>query len=67
MGALLIRCPTTGKEFPTGLNVEKSDPLFVIDEWGQAFCPHCKQWHVWRAREARWVEALPPDEWIENQ
>jgi thiol-disulfide isomerase/thioredoxin len=56
MGVLLITCPATGKRFSR-----------LPDYEAATWCPHCKKLHRWRPAEARWVEALPPGDWIENQ
>jgi hypothetical protein len=68
MGVLLITCPATGKEFSTGLNVAK-DALKRLprNQEATAFCPYCKSEHKWRRRDARYVDAIPPGDWIENQ
>lgn len=66
MGVLLITCPATGKRFSTGLNIDQ-DEVARLPDYEAATCPHCKKLHRWRPAEARWVEALPPGDWIENQ
>lgn len=68
MGVLLVKCPATGKEFSTGMQLERvALPLLPRNHEGKTFCPYCKVEHTWRVREARWVDAIPPDLWIENQ
>jgi hypothetical protein len=68
MGVLLMTCPATGKEFSTGLQLEKAAiRQLPLNQVGKAFCPYCKTEHTWRVREARWVDAIPPELWIENQ
>jgi hypothetical protein len=37
------------------------------DVESEALCTFCEQVHRWRPRQARWVEAIAPDDWIENQ
>jgi hypothetical protein len=32
-----------------------------------AYCPHCDQEHAWRYREAEYVDAIPPAQWVENR
>jgi hypothetical protein len=32
-----------------------------------AHCPHCGQEHSWRYREAEYVDALPPEQWVEKR
>lgn len=54
MGMVMIRCPRTGREIPTGIRTEPSrfacTPVFFAD----TDCPACGQRHQWFAREA-WV------------
>jgi hypothetical protein len=68
MGVLLITCPATGKEFSTGLNVAK-DALKGLPRNQEtiAFCPYCKLEHKWRTRNARYVDAIPAGDWVENK
>ena len=68
MGVLLIMCPATGKEFSTGLKVAK-DALKRLprNQEATAFCPYCKSEHKWRPHDARYVDAIPPGDWVENK
>jgi hypothetical protein len=54
MGALMIKCPNTGRDIFTGMNVDKasfgSSPVF----FGETFCPICRTDHQWFATDA-WV------------
>jgi hypothetical protein len=67
MGVLLITCPATGKELSTGLQIDEKDAVTLPDYETATLCPYCGQLHRWRPKDTRWVEALPPSEWIENQ
>jgi hypothetical protein len=59
MGAVMIKCPDTGREIPTGLVADRrsfsSMPVF----FGRVFCPICRTEHEWFAREAWVCEADP--------
>jgi hypothetical protein len=68
MGVLVILCPETGKKFSTGVQIEKGD-LYTISQGtvAAAYCPYCKRDHKWRYRDAEWVTALPPEDWVENK
>jgi hypothetical protein len=66
MGALLIKCPVTGREFSTGLQISATDVPMLPDALSQARCPHCTRNHKWRPSEARYADALPPRDWIEK-
>jgi hypothetical protein len=67
MGVLLITCPVTDKEFSTGLEIDRGDVSMLPDVESEALCTFCEHVHRWRPRQARWVDAIPPDDWIENQ
>jgi predicted RNA-binding Zn-ribbon protein involved in translation (DUF1610 family) len=58
MGMLIVRCPKTGEEFSTGLELEAQDASLLPDVEANAFCPACNKAHLWRPREARYAEAL---------
>jgi hypothetical protein len=54
MGAVMIRCPDTGHEIPTGIVADRrsfsSTPVF----FARVYCPLCRTEHEWFAKEA-WV------------
>jgi len=54
MGVIMIRCPHTGHEIPTGIEMDRSEfqraPVF----FARAHCPLCGTEHEWFARDA-WV------------
>jgi hypothetical protein len=68
MGVLLIICPETGMKFSTGVQIDKDD-LYTIsqDTISVSYCPYCKHDHNWRYRDAEYVDALPPKDWVENK
>jgi hypothetical protein len=66
-GVLLIVCPVTGKEFSTGVQVDAESVPRLLDVESTAYCPYCKTDHTWRPRQARYVDAIPPEAWPENQ
>jgi hypothetical protein len=55
MGIVMIRCPTTGREVSTGIEVDRPrfecSPVF----FAQTFCPFCRAEHQWFAKDA-WVK-----------
>ena len=68
MGVLLVKCPATGKEFSTGLQLEKASlSSMPRNHEFRTLCPYCKIAHTWHLRDTRWVDAIPPNLWIENQ
>jgi hypothetical protein len=67
VGVLLITCAVTGKEFSTGLEIDQAKVSKLFDIEASAHCPHCRSEHKWRPRDARYVDAIPPGDWIENK
>ena len=54
MGVVMIRCPQTGREIPTGIEMNTAEfqraPVF----FSRVQCPLCESWHEWFAKDA-WV------------
>jgi hypothetical protein len=67
MPVILIKCPTSGREFSTGIIIDKANFYVLRDVPTQARCPYCGQEHKWRKSDARLAEAVAFAEWIENQ
>jgi hypothetical protein len=61
MGAIMIKCPVTGRDVPTSLDVEpvkfSSMPVF----FSRTYCTHCKTEHEWFAKEAWVCDAEAPE------
>jgi hypothetical protein len=66
MGVLMLRCPTTGRGFATGVLTDDATFKRMPDTISIARCPHCGQEHPWRPNDARLLEAIPPVLWVEN-
>ena len=56
VGALMIRCPETGKEFSTGIETDQQSLDLIPATVAQALCPYCGGNHTWSKREARLSE-----------
>ena len=58
MGIVMIRCPVTGREIPTGIKTDR--PTFECSAvfFAQSFCQFCRTEHQWFAKDA-WVEESP--------
>jgi len=58
MGAVMVRCPETGRDIPTGLVTDRKSfdatPVFFARD-----CPICRAEHEWFAKEAWVCEAEP--------
>jgi hypothetical protein len=54
MGAVMIKCPDTGRDIPTGMIADresfKATPVF----FARVLCPLCGKQHEWFAQQA-WV------------
>jgi hypothetical protein len=59
MGAVMVRCPETGRDIPTGLVTDRKSfdatPVF----FARVYCPICRTEHEWFAKEAWVCEAEP--------
>lgn len=63
MGVLMLKCPTTDREFSTGIYVDEASFRRLPDTVTKARCPHCERMHNWWTREARWANSMPPSLW----
>jgi hypothetical protein len=54
MGAVMIRCPQSGREIETGMVADRESFLATPVFFGHAYCPICQTEHEWFAQEA-WV------------
>jgi hypothetical protein len=54
MGTIMIKCPVTGQDIPTGMRVDPvkfpSMPVF----FSRTHCAYCKTEHEWFAKNA-WI------------
>jgi hypothetical protein len=59
MGTVMIRCPRTGQEISTGMEVDatsfKATPVF----FARSYCPICRTEHEWFAKDAWVCETVP--------
>ena len=65
MGAVMIRCPRTGRAVSTAIETEPSVFSRLPEVAARMRCPLCGEEHVWTAKEA-WLEEatlvpVPPD------
>ena len=61
MGMVMIRCPMSGQEIPTGYNADPSRFSAMPVFFARSFCPVCRSEHEWFAQEA-WVCDAPTRE-----
>jgi GTP cyclohydrolase FolE2 len=63
MGVLVITCSQTGTKFSTDIQIERRDSKLIdVETVATSLCPHCREVHEWRYRDAEYVE-----DWIENK
>jgi hypothetical protein len=57
MGVLMLSCPTTGREFSTGIFADEETFKTLPNTVTKAACPYCGQLHQWWTSEARLAES----------
>jgi hypothetical protein len=65
MGVLMVRCPVSGREFSSGIQIEEESLERLPDSPVKSRCPACGKEHTWSTRDARFAEAVPPSQWVE--
>jgi len=65
-GVLVVRCPTTRKDFSTGILTDTDSLALTPQDLTRSYCPHCRREHSWWPKDAKLVSALPQSEWIES-
>jgi hypothetical protein len=59
MGTVMIRCPETGHEISTGMEVDATSfnatPVF----FARSYCPLCRTEHEWFAQQAWVCDTIP--------
>ncbi len=53
MGTIIFRCPVTGQEYASGIEIDDASFLRLPDIKMKSRCPHCGGDHLWSLREAR--------------
>jgi hypothetical protein len=56
MGLLKIRCPETGHELSTGIEVDPGSFARLPDKLAASKCPICGYEHAWLKCDARFIE-----------
>jgi hypothetical protein len=54
MGAVMIKCPDTGMDIPTGMVADRESFRATPVFFARVLCPLCGSTHEWFAKEA-WV------------
>ena len=60
MGILKVRCPETGREVSTGIEIDPQSFASLPDKLTLSTCPFCGLDHVWLKCDARFVEEQIP-------
>jgi hypothetical protein len=59
MGAVMIKCPDTGREIATGMTADRESFAATPVFFARAYCPICRTEHEWFAQQAWVCEAEP--------
>lgn len=59
MGVVVMRCPRTGREVTTGVEMEREAFQNLKPVIHRMRCPDCGSEHVWSRGTARWRGSLP--------
>ena len=60
MGTVMIKCPDTGRDIPTGIIADRRSFNAMPVFFARVLCPLCNTEHEWFARQAWVCEADPP-------
>ena len=55
MGIVMIKCPQTGRDIPTGIKADPEKFRCSVVFFARTFCSLCKANHEWFAKDA-WVK-----------
>ena len=53
MGTIILRCPKTGEEYASSIEMDEASFIRLPDIKVKALCPHCGDEHTWSLREVR--------------
>jgi hypothetical protein len=59
MGAVMVRCPKTGLDIPTGMVADRESFKAMPVFFARVQCPVCRTQHEWFAQDAWVCEAAP--------
>jgi hypothetical protein len=59
MGVVVMRCPRTGRDVPTGTEIERDEFAALKPVLHRMRCPACGSEHVWSKGTSEW-RAGPP-------
>jgi hypothetical protein len=62
MGVLMVKCPTSGQEYSTGIQIEEDSLERLPQAMARSRCPHCGGEHIWWTRESHISEEGVPAE-----
>ncbi len=57
MGVVMFKCPTTGRDYSTGIHIDEDGFKKLTNTVTRAACPHCGKIHSWWTSEARLSES----------
>jgi len=67
LNVVMVKCPNTGRELSTGIEMDAATFKGLLDIRSQLMCPICKVDHVWSTRDA-WLgnpaPSVPEFAWL---
>ena len=60
MGMVMIKCPETGRDIPTGMVADRASFRATPVFFARALCPFCRAEHEWFAQQAWVCDNEPP-------
>jgi hypothetical protein len=60
MGTVMIKCPDTGRDIPTGMMADRTSFSATPVFFSRVQCPLCNTMHEWFARDAWVCDAADP-------
>jgi hypothetical protein len=66
MGVLMLTCPSTAREFSTGIFIEEDSLKKLPNTAAKARCPHCGLTHTWWPQDAWLADHIPLEQRTER-
>jgi hypothetical protein len=60
MGAVMIKCPDTGRDIATGIVADRASFNAMPVFFARVYCPVCRTEHEWFAQQAWVCDSEPP-------
>jgi hypothetical protein len=64
MATLFFRCPVTGREVSTGLEIDRASYARIDDDYVEISCPYCKEPHPLASVKSWLEDASAFETWV---